>query len=307
MSIAHMLLAMVIGSVLPPGVPPAAKPIDQVGTPIPTAQDVYSRMTVGVFVNGQGPYPFAIDTGADRTAVSRSVTDQLSLPKGGSVLMHSMAGVGRIDLAMIENLRIGAREVEKIRAPVLSDQHLGVAGLLGIDGLANQRVEMDFINGQMTVVPSAATRAEEPRDEPGTIVVRARRKFGQLILVDADIDGEKVHVIVDSGAQMSIGNAALRRRLAHRGKVLARQVEMEDVAGRKMLADVATLSEMRIGGIKVYDMPIAWAEAHPFKLFGLKNKPAMLLGMDLLRSFERVSIDFGDKKVRFLPRDDKGG
>jgi hypothetical protein len=45
---------------------------------------------------------------------------------------------------------------------------------------------------------------------------------------------------------------------------------------------------------------IAFADAHPFKLFGLDKKPSMLLGMEGLRSFERVSVDFSTKKVTFL-------
>lgn len=36
---------------------------------VPTGNDGASRMTVPVMVNGQGPFAFVIDTGADRTVV----------------------------------------------------------------------------------------------------------------------------------------------------------------------------------------------------------------------------------------------
>jgi hypothetical protein len=45
---------------------------------------------------------------------------------------------------------------------------------------------------------------------------------------------------------------------------------------------------------------VAFADAHPFKRFGLLDRPAMLLGMDTLRVFHRVSVDFAQRKVRFL-------
>lgn len=276
-------------------------PADDAAETLTTSIDAAQRMTVNVLVNGQGPYPFAIDTGSDRTVVARSLSDRLDLPKGKIATMHSMGGSGEVGTAVIATLQVGGNEVRDVRAPILSDQHLGASGLLGIDGLANQRIEMDFVAGEMKIYPSQAAHEEH---EPGTITVTARRKYGQLILVDADVDGEKVNVILDSGAQVSVGNAALRRRLWRSGKdVQAEPITLLDVAGRSIPAEIGVLPKMRIGGLRVEGLRIAWAEAHPFKLFGLSNKPAMLLGMDLLRTFERVSVDFGNRRVRFLIRE----
>lgn len=310
-----VLAAMTVVAGPPPNIPEArpdavgaaaAGTADVDGTDeaqtLATAMDGAERMTVSVFINGSGPFPFAIDTGADRTAIARSLSERLALPKGGTATMHSMGGSGAIGTAMISSLKVGAKEVRDIRAPVLADQHVGVSGLLGIDGLANQRVEMNFATGEMKIFPSR--RASERPSEPGTITVTARRRAGQLILVDADVDGEKVDVILDSGAQVSLGNAALRRKLTRKGKQGAiYPTTLLDVAGNVIPVEMAVLPKMRLGGLHVEGLPIAWADAHPFRLFGLTRKPAMLLGMDVLRTFERVSVDFGNKKVRFLVRE----
>ena len=40
----------------------------------------------------------------------------------------------------------------------------------------------------------------------------------------------------------------------------------------------------------------------PFKLFGLADEPALLLGTDILETFRRVSLDFRARKVRFQLR-----
>ena len=45
---------------------------------------------------------------------------------------------------------------------------------------------------------------------------------------------------------------------------------------------------------------MAYADLYAFKQFGLRDKPAMLLGMSTLRHFARVSIDFPAREVRFL-------
>ena len=59
-----------------------------------------------------------------------------------------------------------------------------------------------------------------------------------------------------------------------------------------------------LGGVKVAHMPIAFADLHTFAEFDLNDQPAMLLGMDMLRHFERVSVDFGRKEVSFkIPSD----
>ena len=62
-----------------------------------------------------------------------------------------------------------------VRAPVLADQHLGASGLLGIDGLANQRIEMDFVAGEMKIYPSKAANEEH---EAGTKTADLARKHG---------------------------------------------------------------------------------------------------------------------------------
>jgi hypothetical protein len=47
---------------------------------------------------------------------------------------------------------------------------------------------------------------------------------------------------------------------------------------------------------------MAFADVPPFKLFGLSDQPALLLGTDLLETFRRISLDFKDRKVRFQLR-----
>jgi hypothetical protein len=67
-----------------------------------------------------------------------------------------------------------------------------------------------------------------------------------------------------------------------------------------MAADYTTVREIQIGGIRITDMPIGFADAHPFRQLELLDEPAFLLGMDVLRLFDRVSVDFARKQIRFL-------
>lgn len=265
---------------------------------IAAAADRKLRLTVPVTIDGRGPYPFVVDTGADRTVVSRELAETLQLTAGPSAIMHSMSGVGSVKTVVVPRLTVGGRtRDDRLEAPALSEYHLGAKGLLGVDSLKGRRVTMDFAKRTFTVTDA---RVRE-RVDPDTIVVTARSRFGQLVLVDADIGGVPITVIVDSGAQNSIGNAALRRLLAKRRKSMTFvPIELVDVTGGTLAADLAIVDGLRIGGFSLTNVAVAFADAHPFKRFELLDRPAMLLGMDTLRVFERVSVDFAARKVRFL-------
>jgi len=74
------------------------------------------------------------------------------------------------------------------------------------------------------------------------------------------------------------------------------------VTGVAMKLQIARIDELQLGPVVLRDVPIAFADVPPFKLFGLADGPALLLGTDILESFKRVSLDFKARKVRFQLR-----
>ena len=293
MFMAAPLAAQTAASAPPPTSPPQYEPTTIVGT----GTDRSARMTVPVIVAGRGPYNFVVDTGADRTVVSRELADDLKLAASGTATMHAMAGVSPVGMVHVPALEVGGRRNDAFNAPALARQYLGANGLVGVDSLKGRRVVMDFGKGTLSITNS---RTIEPTD-PNTIVVTAKSRYGQLILVDSDIGGVPITVIIDSGAQSSVGNLALRRMLEKRRKVRDfLPTTMTDVTGATMAAEVARVESIRLGGFTLTGVGVVFADAHPFQRFGLLNRPAMLLGMDTLRAFRRVSVDFAQRKVRFL-------
>jgi predicted aspartyl protease len=265
---------------------------------VATRTDDAMRMTVPVTIEGRGPYQFVVDTGSDRTVVSQELATLLKLAAGESVTMHSMTGVGTANTVMVPTLTLAGQTTRDINAPALQQAYLGGHGLLGIDTLKGRRVVMDFAKRTLSVLRAGEREAYDP----DTIVVTARSKYGQLVLVDADVDGTPITVIIDSGAETTVGNNALRVLLSKRNrKMQFFKTDIVDVTGGRLGAEYASVGRIRLAGITIENAVIAFADAHPFKRYGLQNKPAMLLGMDTLRSFRRVSVDFAQRKVRFLP------
>ncbi len=265
---------------------------------VATRTDDAMRMTVPVTIDGRGPYQFVVDTGSDRTVVSQELATLLKLAAGESVTMHSMTGVAQQTTVTVPTLTLAGQTTRDINAPALQQAYLGGHGLLGIDTLKGRRVVMDFAKRTLSVLHAGEREAYDP----DTIVVTARSKYGQLVLVDADVDGTPITVIIDSGAETTVGNNALRVLLSKRNrKMQFFKTDIVDVTGGRLGAEYASVGRIRLAGITIENAVIAFADAHPFKRYGLQNKPAMLLGMDTLRSFRRVSVDFAQRKVRFLP------
>lgn len=277
-----------------------APPLAQDGqeTILRTGEDRWARMTVPVSIGEHGPFDFVVDTGAERTSIAQELARDLRLGLGTRARLHSMTEVSQIQTVLIPALKVGGRSVRDINAPALQRRYIGAEGILGVDSLQSQRVSFDFLREQMTVVPSHRREESWPQD---TIVVTARNRFGHLVLVDASIDGQKVWVIVDTGAQTTVANSVLRRKLEQKGRLRATTpIMLQSVTGGQMLADQTTVKRIRLGGMDIHDMPVAFANVHPFAKLGLSKKPALLLGMDALRLFDRVSVDFPNRRVRLL-------
>jgi len=262
-----------------------------------------SRMTVPVSIAGTSPQKFVVDTGAQRTVISRELATVLRLAPGRIVRVTGMTGSDNVPTVIIPALRVGTIDSPAIEAPAIAAQNLGALGLLGIDTLQGRAVGIDFDTRTMTVSP-AHRRDRHAPVERGEIVVRARSLFGQLVVTDAYCNGVQIRVIIDTGSSVSMGNAALRRKLLRR-PVRSQLIALTGVTGQTVMADYSTIDRVMIGTLTITSLPIALTavDAPPFRQFGLAERPAILLGMDALMLFRRVDIDFANREVRLaLPR-----
>ena len=265
--------------------------------------DRSDRMTVPVSINGSVPYPFIVDTGAERTVIANDLAKFLKLEQGPKLKLVTITGTTYTDSYMIENLTMNTINVELIEAPGLERRNLGAYGLLGIDSLEDHKVLVDFKNSKMEVLPSKA-RSRLGKVERGMIVVTAKRRAGRMILSDAQVGGIKVDIILDTGAQSSMGNYALRDRLRKRNlRFDYVPVKMLSVTGEALAGDFTQVRDITIGGVTISDLPVTFADNYAFKALKLEQKPAILIGMDALQLFDRVMVDFANRRVGFdLPK-----
>lgn len=265
---------------------------------LPLGRDLVNRMTVAVSVSGQGPYRFLVDTGSERTVISRQLADRLRLENGRDVKLHSVVGSTDVNTVFIPDLRVTGNPLSIVNAPALDASNIGADGLLGIDSLRSKRVLFDFKAQTMSITPSSRRLERLAGD---TIVVRAKSRRGRLVFTEAKIDGARVTVIIDTGSEVTVGNRALLKSLAKRNVRFAPgEVMIETVTGEKFAANLARLNQLELGSVKLEGMEVAFAEAHIFRQLNLGHKPALLLGMNAMRAFDRISIDFETRKIRFV-------
>jgi len=262
------------------------------------ARKARTRMTVEVNVNGRGPYRFVVDSGADTSVVGWSIAQNLQLPAGTPVTLNGMTASARVDRVLVDELQLGSSTIRNLEVPALREVDLGGEGMIGIDALVQQRLMMDF---EKRLIKSEDAR-QPAQMMDGEIVVRARRRHGQLILTQVRAAGLPVDAVIDTGSEVTIGNLALRDKLIRGNKDKFETVTVAGVTGVEMELQLARIAELRLGSVTLRDVPIAFADVPPFHVFGLSKEPSLLLGTDLLETFRRVSLDFRARKVRFQLR-----
>ena len=270
---------------------------------IDIGEDRNDRMTINVDIPhndddrlDDGPYKFIIDTAAQRTIVSDELANNLALELEKELKITTLSGTAPVRTVYVPELTLGKQDTVGLIAPTFRRSALGADGILGLDSLQGQRILFDFKAEKISIAPQDKRLSISNSRE---IIVRARRRDGQLIFTNATMAGFKVNVIIDTGSDSSIGNLALKRKLRLRDDRLA-QINLLDVRGEDVPALYGITRDLRIGRARFSSLPIAFADIAPFEALRLSNKPSLFLGMNALRNFDRIAIDFEDRRIYFL-------
>ncbi len=267
-----------------------------------TRADRLGRVVAPVTVNGQGPFRFIVDTGANRSVLSRQVADRLGLTPSSTGDVHSVLGVTsapfvRVEALSYQNLRLTGEAMPMLEGAFLA----GEQGILGVDSMRARRLRMDFVHDCIEIIPSRGA----PRLRSGWITVRGQLRFGHLVVVPARIQNVDVTLFLDTGSNHTLANPALQAALAASSRRLetVEQQMIAYTAGQPVVLENAILlPHMRIGarGEITLRNATAYVNAfHIFDLWGLQDQPALLVGMDVLSQTRELAIDYERATVHF--------
>lgn len=282
----------------PAPAPAAVDPLEPV-LMLDASLDINDRLTVEVMLNGLGPFQFVVDSGADRSVLSETLANRLTLAQGPNILVHGIGGSVIARTAKVAQLQVGDALLSNVNLPVLPPERVGADGLLGVDILEGRNVIMDFRKRRLEVRRSRSSfdLVRLPRE----VSVIADDRFGRLTVADCRVAGARALAFIDSGGGVSIGNMALSRAIATRRRRYddVRSAKLLTASGEITIGQFRIAPSLTLGDLRMTNLPMAFADLHIFDVWGINDRPALLLGVDILKMFSRVELDFGAGRVRF--------
>lgn len=265
----------------------------------PTRADRIGRIAAPVMINGRGPFRMILDTGANQSVITKRVADALglALTPDAKLMLHGVTGSLAVPAVRLETLQTGDLIQRDVRVAVLGSVMGGGDGILGVQGFEGLRVTVDFAKDQLTIARSRGERASKRFEG----IIPATLRFGRLLVVDGRVGRIKVKAVIDTGAERTLGNLALRDALIERRRhqdapddAVVTGLNAVSQSGRYLRTPKLTLGDAVIDG-----MHIIYGDIHVFKLWQLEDEPAILVGMDVLGALDRLVIDYRRKEIQF--------
>jgi predicted aspartyl protease len=264
----------------------------------PTRRDQIGRIWAPVTINGKGPFRLALDTGATRSGISASVADTLGLSPDASrsVLLRGAMGSIAVPTVQVDSFEVGDVIQTPATLPILPTALGGAEGVLGMEGFVEKRVFIDFGHDVITITQSHRERAPQYFTS-----IPVERSASNLLLVRALVGGVRVQAFIDTGAQTTIGNEAMRSALVRRhdeGTV----TQVTDVTAETDNAEKFPCPPIELGAIHIRMASIIYRDLPIFEHWHLSHEPAVLIGMDALGLLDVFIIDYRRHELQMRPR-----
>jgi hypothetical protein len=181
--------------------------------------------------------------------------------------------------------------------PIVHSVLSGADGILGVEGLADKAVVVDFARERIKILGSKYYARD-------MLSVPVNLDFRQLLLASGQLGGVDVKAIIDTGAERTIGNMALRDALYAKavGIKAAASVDVQGVTPDVQTAELIAAPRISLGALRLDRVAISYGDLHVFDVWDLRGEPALLLGMDVLGIFDMVVFDYATAQVHFKPR-----
>ena len=248
---------------------------------------------VEVYAGANGPFRLIVDTGANRTVLDPSVATALGLVPGPEQRVLGVAGVTAAPMAPLSRLSVGDYQRTDVSVALIGGRVLaGAHGLLGMDFFEGRRMTLDFQHSLLAIEGSAPRRVRE-----ALVLAQGDLLHGTLMILGARLGDVRARALADTGATHTIVNPAL-------GALLGAQIDQTGETARASTAagavplDAVQLPLLAVGDLRVRRLSAFMADLDVFSLWAQPGEPAMVLGMDVWRLAEAVSIDYPRAEVQ---------
>lgn len=264
--------------------------------PLQTWVDTYGRPTADVMVNGRGPYRFLVDTGANKTVLPMRHALDLGVELHGNVTVHGTTGSAEFYLARLEYLDVGSVVRSKVEIAVAPDHLMPRQdGILGADMFVGRKLVFEIAAKTVQVQSSLVI----PYSARGNL----RILNGIIPALQGWVGRTQAQIILDTGADPCIVNPVLKAKLekAHAGLLQNKSAQLRGITGTVLSGDYMLLPDIRMGNVTVTDASAVAADAPVFRVWGLENKPTIIVGSSVLSRLASFTIDYGARQFEGRP------
>ena len=266
---------------------------------LPTTFDHIGRVVVPAMVNGKGPFRFIVDTGATHSTVSPGLVRALGLKPTAmpSIVLNGITGTALVFAVTIDTLQTGDLTVEGLVAPVVwAPVMAGADGIFGAAGLTEKSLSVDFERNRVRV-----SRGIEPALRKEAMKIHAARLTHGLITLQSQVGRVPTLAVIDTGSERTLGNLALRDALRLRNRTGAEALVTSVYGATEQVerGELWTAPMISIDAMRINDVQVVYGDFHIFKVWGMEDKPAIIVGMDVLGTVGSLGIDFKNQDIYF--------
>ncbi len=291
--------------------PPAATPglVDPNAPPIevtieapepryvaPTQRDRIGRIWAPVMINGKGPFRLVLDTGANRSVITPAVADALQLvpDPNAAVTLRGVTGAATVATVQVNSLEVGDLILAPVALPIVADAFGGAEGVLGNEGLLDKRITIEFHKDRISI-----RRSKNERAGFGFEVVPVQITRGRVMVTNARVGDVRVKAVIDTGAQQTTGNLALRNLLS-RQRIRSGQAQDEifGVTGDMQQGLTLAVPPINFGSLQIRSANVTFVDLYIFEQWKLLNEPALIIGMDVLGLLDTLILDYKRRELQ---------
>jgi predicted aspartyl protease len=273
----------------------------------------YGRLVTDVYVNGQGPFTFLIDTASSRSLIFEHVRQKLGLARSQpeKLIVYGINDVAEALPVKPDRITVAGEEVKGLTIGVLPETSpTDPDGILGVDFLSHYFVVLDRQTMQLKLLPPGEDSARAYRGWSETqLTPRLLKKFPiRFWYLSTRFNDYTISTLFDLGAGTTMMNWHAAERLGVHKRSFTHfgppPEELQDVLGKVSPALRIENVEVRLPG-KTWDRQLVIvADAPVFNYFDLEDQAAAIVGPGLLRDTS-LAIDFAGQRLYVGPTFDR--
>jgi predicted aspartyl protease len=275
----------------------------------------YGRLVTDVFINGQGPFSFLIDTASSRSLIFERVRARLGLAPSQPehLVVYGINDVAEALPVKPDTFAIAGEALHGLTLGVLPDQaSAGPDGVLGVDVLARYFVVLDRGAMRIRLLPPGADSARPFADWPqAQLTAQPLKNLSvRFWYIKTSFNDHNFTSLLDLGASFTLLNWNAAEVLGvHKRDFLAKGLppdDLQDILGKTSPAVRLDGVNVRLPGKRWDNHLIVVADAPVFRYFNADERPAAIVGLGLLGD-SSLAIDFAGGRLFIGPQAKMGG